>query len=541
MKIFKYITTIYLAILLISCYEDKGNYTYNEGLRYLDIKFTPEYIEAYNNECTFKFKQPLKDTTSIRISANIEKFDVNDQTLKFQWTRKRPIDTVGKTDIEKEIELRNRCKEDTTLICDTIRTPYIDVKIAPRKSTNITYNFKIEDTESSIDYYKTVIIKTITPYVDSWFVLSGKDGDRKVGTIEKSEEKVWIVTDAYKDLYKKRRFQHAENLTYLPSAYYDFLKAEMLTVIAKDSLYSLYPFDLSVKTVYEQMIASVGERPIFIDGYTDRSRLQMIRTNDKKLYNSPGSGHYYKVLSNPEDNDYKADDYSIIQYHSLIWDNTKKKFFYYIFYNNRFGWDTRQRNDAGNQAKIIPIGEDVFATTEFQNKEFIKILPDVWNDKAPYFYALFKEDNGLIVKYLIRMRADGDSYIEYEKTTLEDLTIDKNTPITTSWSFANQLFYAKNNILYRYDMINKKTHIAYETSDSRGTIEYILFKKINEPQDNSRAYFTRNVGLIVNYPGNKGEIHELLFEDSGDINQKYIMGGFEHIKSIIFSESRIKR
>lgn len=508
----------------LSCYDDKGSYDYID-IRDINLSFTPEgYTDIANtSESVFKFKQPLGDTALVRIDP-ILKTSKGEIGTSFEYFWIKPGVGNQKT--------------------DTIRTSHLDVKLAPRAHTDLTYILKITDTKTTLDYYRTITIRTITPFVNSWFVLHGTDNNMKIGTGERNEDNIWVTSDAYFDLHGVRRFENAQSLMYVRAAFDDYTKAEMLTVIGGDSLFALYPFDLTVHNLYERMMPPIGYRPFVTDGISDRNRQGMLRDNNKKLFVSPGEGMYYPMLTQSEDADYQA---SGVALHSrrvaVIWDAQQKKFYNYFLRNNNFGWwNFSQRNDAGNTARIEPFEEDFFPADEFQNQELIKIIPDVWDEKGISFLALFSNiHTGVVTRYHIIVEDDDNDEMTYKKLELRDLTITAAQNIAYSYHFNNQIFYTAGNILYHYDMTNQENSIIYQVSDNTAVIDDAIFRWYMETNVEELSYFTRTIGLVVNYPDNRGEIHELILENSTDVEQVYIFSGFEHVKSAIFSESRVVR
>ena len=516
MKTNKYSPVLFAIALsvLTGCYKDKGDYDY-VNVETMEVTFTPDQYTEYRSGSTFKFKQPLEDTLVTRITPEIKNAGNNsDSRYEYEWISRK----------------------------DTVHTPYLEIKLPPRESTSLDYLLKITDKHTTLQYYQAIMVRTIIPYINSWFVLHGTEGNMKIGTAERADEDIWVTADAYFDIHKRKRFSNAQALGY--SAFGqagEWTTGERLTIVSGDSLFFVYPFDFTVKKNYEQMMPMIGSRPVLKKCFDDLDSRLITMTDQGKLFISAGSGHYYPMLTPPELANYKASDVLVHNNgYTVVWDAAHKSLYYYNFQENTFGWDTSLRSDAGNKAKLSVFERSQIAEDEFNDKEMLGMVPLVWEDKSSAVEVYMKNAAQEVYSYRI-IFADwaSDVFAQVTKKRLNAFALDVNNPLAVSLEFANQLFFASGSVLYRYDLTNMETNIVYQLPDASGVISKIVFRKPYESYMNPLA--PRTIGIVANYSDNKGEIHELVLDASSDIHSTHAFKGFEQIKDVIFTNDEVYR
>ena len=130
--------SLLVAGMFSSCYEDKGNYTYNfDGMNAIDtLIFSPASVETLTGQ-TIEFTQPLTaDETHKRIEVQVgQTLLKNTDHLDFQWIRSY-----------------QKNKETVT---DTFTTKgYLDVELPVGKATRFTVHLKVHDRSTGLSRYQ---------------------------------------------------------------------------------------------------------------------------------------------------------------------------------------------------------------------------------------------------------------------------------------------------------------------------------------------------------------------------------------------------
>ena len=154
-----------VAFMLGGCYEDKGNYDYKKVNDLESITFLPEPTERTETSCNYRYRQPSLDTLRVTYTPVVTQSDVTgEDNLEFQWITSK---TVNKK-----------------TVLDTLRSKELTLKFAPKKKTSYAPLFKVIDHSTGVEYYTKFNMNTVVPFVNSWFVLHGAQGDRKLGVVE---------------------------------------------------------------------------------------------------------------------------------------------------------------------------------------------------------------------------------------------------------------------------------------------------------------------------------------------------------------------
>lgn len=532
MKTLNYLTFLLFLAMGVGCYEDKGNYDYND-IDLVSITFTPnDFVLTSTNSAKFVYKQPLMDTLKGEISVEGVRFKNGDNKdsddLEYSWVK-----VAGG-------------KKDTTY-GRTLRYAF-----PPKKTSSFTYNLIVKDPKTTLELYREVIVSTQVPYLNSWFLLHGEAGDMKLGTIEMGEEKTFITQDAYFDVNGERQFQNATDMTY--SLTNGPFGVEGLSIIAPDEAFSISPFKMQILNKYEYIVPLETPRIVLRKLVTDsKSYCTCIITEDKKILHSGSQFLHFKVNIDPSDPrtaKYNADDCFIGENGAYtIWDAKQRCFHYYNAAMNQYRAGTDRTDEAKiNLAKMITIPDNVWEKDELATRSVVRFSSADAND----LMAIMKDDNdGRLWAYNISYAGDDKTLKGDEPGTgisfkvgryeLTGVTIDKESPFATSTAFTDQFFYSVGNKLYRYNYMNGDRQEIYSTEDESDQITLMRFASplyfalFNPADYTKKDYYYRLLGISVCKSDNTYELHNVLLSKSGDKESSSVYGSFGKIKQILFS------
>lgn len=487
------------------CYQDKGEYDYTP-LNWIDIDYLPSaYISISNDNVIFQYRQPLTEVESKSIVPVLKQdLAVDESQLSFYW-----INTSG----EK----------------DTLEQKEFQYELLPRQATNITRLLKITDHSTQVDYYRVVDIKTVPPYKDQWLVLHGAEGDRRLGAAENMDGKPLVTADCYELQHGYRRFQHAIGLNYVSlGKNYTFGEFEVLQIFEPDSCFAMYPFLMRVDRVNEEMmVGGIFEGLEFQQVVHSESSGSFwgVMTNMGLLLS--GWGDNYSPVGKEEGiADFTIDDiYLSAGGYATIWDGLKHRFLSYKFQVDKMN-------------KLALVNPKLFEGVDLTDKTCRAFLastasPDgvmaIMQDREhSYWYEL--NYNWRTEKLPGAVEAGGTTF---RKDTLRNMSFDEYSCFAANGVFQNQFFYSAGTKIYRYNMINQENLLLYNVRE--GSIDKMFFKSYY-PELAKYPEFTRILGIVVNHPDGKGEVHEVTFTTAGEVEKSIVFQGFGPIVDLISAQ-----
>ena len=143
------------ALLLTSCYEDKGNYDYRfDSMNEVDISNVSYQPEAYDGLSgkVIEVQMPLAEDKVQRVEAKLSQtLADNYDNLDFAWytaytaTKRDPM--TG--------------REVTETVRDTLRTNgYVDLNFPANTDRNYSVIMEVKDRTTDLDYYAKLNVKT---------------------------------------------------------------------------------------------------------------------------------------------------------------------------------------------------------------------------------------------------------------------------------------------------------------------------------------------------------------------------------------------
>lgn len=514
-KMNKYSNIILMASLLLipflpGCYKDLGNYNYQD-VPWLSIEFLGDnYTVRQDSSLIFRFEQPVKDTVNARVMVKVTGESLHETDLEYCWYRND----------------------------DTIRLPYLEVKLPPKQKFKTSYILRVTDKRTGLQYFRSVDIQTLTPFINSWFVLHGKENNRKIGSAQRDDSYISVIDDAYKKMNDDNNpFVNATALSYIRMGTTDYRNygPELLLVASGDSLYGLRPFGMKIYKRYERMVPSgIYPRPKFYTTRDDQYRVSFFNDDQGRAYFSCLFGFLYPVHPSEDNENYRIDKVGISSEQPLavMWDNTHKKFYYYQ-YNPWITFTDNVRNDEQNWAQLLTFPEDAVSQAELDDIEVLTIFPSYRDYGEVAFNALSINSRKEVYNYQTVLGEETD--LRVEKYLLPGIELQYESRFAYSDAFENQFFYTNGASLYSYDMTNQESTLIY-TAPTGSTIQKVMFRLLREFY--RHPSFTYQIGLAINY-SDRGEVVELELGHSGDVVNQYVYAGFGPIVDMVFAADEI--
>ena len=165
-----------LALLLfVSCYDDKGNYDY-EDINTVAVELDELYSVRLDKDTTL--------TIVPRLSQLLQK---DDENLSYVWL----YSTIN----HNFYGLADREGFDTVSIEPSLRF-HIDPEEKNLKYEHF-FRLNVFDKVTGIEYPVNTTIKLIKPYDGTWMVLHSKNGQTELGSIEYIGADIVVNEDAY--------------------------------------------------------------------------------------------------------------------------------------------------------------------------------------------------------------------------------------------------------------------------------------------------------------------------------------------------------
>lgn len=438
-----------LGLLVASCYDDKGNYTYQE-VNTLDVSLNKVYSVRLD-----------KDTTVTIIPQLSQSLQENEDNLEYTWLHSTTnhnfyghgkFDTVG---LEQNLNF------------------HIDPE-----AKNLAYahyfRLNVYDRITDIEYPVNTTIELIKPYVGSWMILHRKNGQTELGSIEYIGGDIVVQEDAYyKETGKRFTGKPQALMSYTTSCKYYGTGSgwNMFTVITDDpaeaGVYCQWKH-FEKKDSLIRMVAPLAQSSFdfqhvtLADGDGAASALLL---SGGMLYQSPRAGKIYKPAADLE-GEVNITLASKISNNALLYDEAGHRFAFY--YNTSDGLGVKkydplyfiESEENTDLIKAIPIRDgNVSAVNPNKLPEDQKVLylgtgyqyASAWT--SVYAYALAKNDTRCFV-YEFNPRgfnySDNASFNGYYTINIPQ-GLDESAVFASTPPYSGLLFYASGNTVYRLD------------------------------------------------------------------------------------------
>ena len=438
-----------LGLLVASCYDDKGNYTYQE-VNTLDVSLNKVYSVRLD-----------KDTTVTIIPQLSQSLQENEDNLEYTWLHSTTnhnfyghgkFDTVG---LEKNLSF------------------HIDPEV---KNLAYAHYFRLNvyDRITDIEYPVNTTIELIKPYVGSWMILHRKNGQTELGSVEYIGGDIVVQEDAYYEETGKRFTGKPQALmSYTTSCKYYGTGSgwNMFTVITDDpvesGVYCQWKH-FEKKDSLTRMVAPLAQNSFdfqhitLADGDGTASALLL---SGGMLYQSPRAGKIYEPAADLE-GEVNITLASKISNNALLYDEAGNRFAFY--YNTSDGLGVKkydplyfsESEENTNLIKAIPTRDgNVSAVNPNKLPEDQKVLylgtgyqyASAWT--SVYAYALAKNDTRCFV-YEFNPRgfnySDNASFNGYYTINIPQ-GLDESAVFASTPPYSGLLFYASGNTVYRLD------------------------------------------------------------------------------------------
>ena len=438
-----------LGLLVASCYDDKGNYTYQE-VNTLDVSLNKVYSVRLD-----------KDTTVTIIPQLSQSLQENEDNLEYTWLHSTTnhnfyghgkFDTVG---LEKNLNF------------------HIDPE-----AKNLAYahyfRLNVYDRITDIEYPVNTTIELIKPYVGSWMILHRKNGQTELGSVEYIGGDIVVQEDAYYEETGKRFTGKPQALmSYTTSCKYYGTGSgwNMFTVITDDpvesGVYCQWKH-FEKKDSLTRMVAPLAQNSFdfqhitLADGDGTASALLL---SGGMLYQSPRAGKIYEPAADLE-GEVNITLASKISNNALLYDEAGHRFAFY--YNTSDGLGVKkydplyfsESEENTNLIQAIPTRDgNVSAVNPNKLPEDQKVLylgtgyqyASAWT--SVYAYALAKNDTRCFV-YEFNPRgfnySDNASFNGYYTINIPQ-GLDESAVFASTPPYSGLLFYASGNTVYRLD------------------------------------------------------------------------------------------
>lgn len=438
-----------LGLLVASCYDDKGNYTYQE-VNTLDVSLNKVYSVRLD-----------KDTTVTIIPQLSQSLQENEDNLEYTWLHSTTnhnfyghgkFDTVG---LEQNLNF------------------HIDPE-----AKNLAYahyfRLNVYDRITDIEYPVNTTIELIKPYVGSWMILHRKNGQTELGSVEYIGGDIVVQEDAYYEETGKRFTGKPQALmSYTTSCKYYGTGSgwNMFTVITDDpvesGVYCQWKH-FEKKDSLTRMVAPLAQNSFdfqhitLADGDGAASALLL---SGGMLYQSPRAGKIYEPAADLE-GEVNITLASKISNNALLYDEAGHRFAFY--YNTSDGLGVKkydplyfsESEENTNLIKAIPTRDgNVSAVNPNKLPEDQKVLylgtgyqyASAWT--SVYAYALAKNDTRCFV-YEFNPRgfnySDNASFNGYYTINIPQ-GLDESAVFASTPPYSGLLFYASGNTVYRLD------------------------------------------------------------------------------------------
>ena len=537
---------VLLLVLLAGCYKDKGNYDYTLDTmnEITSVTFSPSVLKAADGD-VIEVQQALdEDDRMRRVDVFVEQtLADNLDNLDFYWCRTY-TDEAGKA------------------VKDTILSRgFLEFELPMGKAVSYNVFLQIYDRTTDLSHYSSFKISTRPVFKNSLFVLHGNEGNRKVGNIEVIGNETKIYTDVKTVTNDNNHYENATGFGYttfidIPDDLAGIGVTSTLTVYAGNGETRAYnPHGMHVKYTASQIFKPESENFSYLKTVQtgDPSNYTMYRivfSEDGSVYVGNQVHALYKPglaceesTDLPHQTDYEITAATITHNRFLMWDAKNGRFLYAAKEDPGFAGDEGSsiRPDYVSKNPLLDANVD-FRTLQKSPVGLTAVMGymnyrDNYSQQNPFF--IFKDEaTGEYYRYELLMQNIGDgskvrryrtadgrevsevlsAYTVVSEKRLAGLTpTDMSTITYNSWFTTTNLFFAKGNTVYRYNVSNGDKYVVYEAPEGYNVT------KIKFRTEESSA-FSDDLGLhlsIVLFNGTNGAVAEIKFDTAADVDSSF--------------------
>ena len=533
------------ALLLTSCYEDKGNYDYRfDSMNQVDISnvsYQPEAYEGVSGK-VIEVQLPLTEDKVQRVEAKLSQtLSDNYDNLDFTWytaytaTKRDPM--TG--------------REVTETVRDTLRTNgYVDLNFPANTDRNYSVIMEVKDRTTDLDYYAKLNVKTRLLFKNSLFFLHQKGGETFLGNVEKIGTMLESRSNAYKTAkptITDNPFADAVKLGYTSCPYPEVNGLMVFRSNGRGNTYNVFKaldtYDVPlVPAVSSSFVAS---RVITVGNIATGNIFKCLLSRDGQFYMGKWAPYYTVPGEDAEESlqsgDYRVTAATVTESYYVLWDAKINRFIYqsnsdwFPFQLNEYAQNPPHsvypvmdaKVDFSSLGTLSPVGKTAVYGFIASHNEFFP-------DAKPQF--IFKDaDNNFYLYELTPVDAGGksrggdagasESAFTITGKKLPDFHPGSNLASITSnpWFSTNYIFYAKDDNVIRHNLSNGDEQVVY-TAPAGYTVSVIKFRTEDAESNSTMGSNLGDLGLYLSIGMNKesnGAVAEIKLTPAADVDESF--------------------
>ena len=533
------------ALLLTSCYEDKGNYDYRfDSMNQVDISnvsYQPEAYEGVSGK-VIEVQLPLTEDKVQRVEAKLSQtLSDNYDNLDFTWytaytaTKRDPM--TG--------------REVTETVRDTLRTNgYVDLNFPANTDRNYSVIMEVKDRTTDLDYYAKLNVKTRLLFKNSLFFLHQQGGETFLGNVEKIGTMLESRSNAYKTAkptITDNPFADAIKLGYM-SCYSPEVNG--LMVFRSNGRGNTYNVFKALDTYNVPLVPAVSSsfvasRVITVGNIATDNIFKCLLSRDGQFYIGKWAPYYTVPGEDAEESlqsgDYRVTAATVTESYYVLWDAKNNRFIYqsnsdwFPFQLNEYAQNPphsvypvmNAKVDFSSLGTLSPVGKTAVYGFIASHNEFFP-------DAKPQF--IFKDaDNNFYLYELTPVDAGGksrggdagasESAFTITGKKLPDFHPGSNLASITynPWFSTNYIFYAKDDNVIRHNLSNGDEQVVY-TAPAGYTVSVIKFRTEDAESNSTMGSNLGDLGLYLSIGMNKesnGAVAEIKLTPAADVDESF--------------------
>ena len=533
------------ALLLTSCYEDKGNYDYRfDSMNQVDISnvsYQPEAYEGVSGK-VIEVQLPLTEDKVQRVEAKLSQtLSDNYDNLDFTWytaytaTKRDPM--TG--------------REVTETVRDTLRTNgYVDLNFPANTDRNYSVIMEVKDRTTDLDYYAKLNVKTRLLFKNSLFFLHQQGGETFLGNVEKIGTMFESRSNAYKTAkptITDNPFADAVKLGYTSCPYPEVNGLMVFRSNGRGNTYNVFKaldtYDVPlVPAVSSSFVAS---RVITVGNIATGNIFKCLLSRDGQFYMGKWAPYYTVPGEDAEESlqsgDYRVTAATVTESYYVLWDAKNNRFIYqsnsdwFPFQLNEYAQNPPHsvypvmdaKVDFSSLGTLSPVGKTAVYGFIASHNEFFP-------DAKPQF--IFKDaDNNFYLYELTPVDAGGksrggdagasESAFTITGKKLPDFHPGSNLASITynPWFSTNYIFYAKDDNVIRHNLSNGDEQVVY-TAPAGYTVSVIKFRTEDAESNSTMNSNLGDLGLYLSIGMNKesnGAVAEIKLTPAADVDESF--------------------
>ena len=533
------------ALLLTSCYEDKGNYDYRfDSMNQVDISnvsYQPEAYEGVSGK-VIEVQLPLTEDKVQRVEAKLSQtLSDNYDNLDFTWYTSY---TASKTDPMTGGPIVEAVK-------DTLHTKgYVELEFPANTDRNYAVIMEVKDRSTDLDYYAKLNVKTRLLFKNSLFFLHQKGGETFLGNVEKIGTMLESRSNAYKTAkptITDNPFADAIKLGYM-SCYSPEVNG--LMVFRSNGRGNTYNVFKALDTYNVPLVPAVSSsfvasRVITVGNIATGNIFKCLLSRDGQFYVGKWAPYYTVPGEDAEESlqsgDYRVTAATVTESYYVLWDAKNNRFIYQSNSDN-YGWDLNYivqnsprskqpvldaKVDFSSLGTLSPVGKTAVYGFIASHNEF-------FSDAKPQF--IFKDaDNNFYLYELTPVDAGGksrggdagasESAFTITGKKLPDFHPGSNLASITynPWFSTNYIFYAKDDNVIRHNLSNGDEQVVY-TAPAGYTVSVIKFRTEDAESNSTMGSNLGDLGLYLSIGMNKesnGAVAEIKLTPAADVDESF--------------------